>query len=285
MDRHFRPKTTLLVTGADGRVGRLLRSVWCRNPPDLVRLVWTSRHTGPWRDLLAGPLDPAPDHCIILHLAAALSPVAAAAQRSVAMAHAVATAARQGRAKHILFASSMAVYAPTDTDSHEMSDLRAPTRYGRAKCDAEWICRQAAGGVPVTALRLGNVLGADALTATARKGRRVWLDPVLDRAGGPLRSWIAPMELARVLGGLIDNICNGESLPDVLNVASPGPVAMGDILDAMGTDWHYGPPSLATRPRVTMSMARLNEVVPLYRMSAHDMVSDWQGTLLRAVAR
>lgn len=244
----------LMVTGADGRVGRLLQAAWAGHPPKGVVPICCARGSGYWQDLLVGPLDPVPTGAVVLHLAADLSCGTDAAQRSVAMAHAVATAARQGRARHILFASTAAVYAPADHDLDEASACHPVTPYGHAKLLAEAACRAAAGPVPVTALRIGNVVGAGALIGAVRGDDPVKLDPVPGRQGGPMRSWIAPGELARLICQLAERTAD---LPKVLNVASPGARTMGDLLDAAGLPWVYGPYRDQVLPRLTLNTSRL----------------------------
>jgi nucleoside-diphosphate-sugar epimerase len=244
----------LVVTGADGRVGRLLQAAWVGQPPTGVAPILCSRHWGHWQDLSAGPLDPAPPGSVVLHLAADLSGGPDAAARSTFMAQAVATAARQGRARHILFASTAAVYAPADRDLDETSLVSPATPYGRAKLAAESACRAAAGPVPVTALRIGNVVGACALIGAARNIGLVQLDPVQGRSGGPMRSWIAPGELARVICRLAKRCAD---LPDALNLASPGAWTMGDMLDAAADPWVYGPYRDRVLPRLTLDTTRL----------------------------
>jgi hypothetical protein len=77
---------------------------------------------------------------------------------------------------------------------------------------------------------------------------------------------------------LIDRIRDDLPVPSVLNVATPGPVCMGDILDAAQIGWDYGPPAASARPRVTMSVAKLGRLMPLPAMTAQQMVADWRET-------
>jgi nucleoside-diphosphate-sugar epimerase len=254
--RHLQ-EIPLVVTGADGRVGRLLQAAWTAQPPKGVVPIWCARNKGHWQDLLAGPLDPAPNGAIVLHLAADLSDGGDALARSAAMAQSVAHAARQGRARHILFASTAAVYAPADVDLAEGSPCRPMTPYGHAKLLSEMVCRAAAGLVPMTALRIGNVLGAGALIGSVQGDGLIRLDPVPGRSGGPMRSWIAPGELARLLCQLSVLAGQGTVLPDVLNLASPGAWTMGDMLDAAGYPWAYGPDRAQVLPRLTLDTSRL----------------------------
>jgi nucleoside-diphosphate-sugar epimerase len=271
----------LVVTGADGRVGRLLRAAWAGQPPKGVVPIWCARNSGYWQDLLAGPLDPVPTGAVVLHLACDLSDGPDAAARSAAMASAVATAARQGRARHILFASTAAVYAPSDHDLDETSACQPTTAYGQAKLVAEAACRAAAGPVPMTALRIGNVVGAGALIGAARGDGPVELDPVAGRPGGPMRSWIAPGEMAR----LISQLARRADLPDALNLASPGALTMADLLGAAGYPWAYGPYRDQVLPRLTLDTTRLATYCPgLATPTPVEMMADLRRTQAYRVA-
>ena len=79
----------------------------------------------------------------------------------------------------------------------------------------------------VTALRIGNYAGSGALFHAARQGP-VSLDQFPD-GRSPLRSYIGPVSLARVLAALL---AAPGALPPVLNVALPGGVEMAALLHA-----------------------------------------------------
>jgi nucleoside-diphosphate-sugar epimerase len=267
-------RAPLIVTGSTGRIGRAVRFYWGELPGQTS--IWTSRAQGPWPDLLQGDLDPCPRGAIILHLAADLSGGPSAAARTVALAKAVAVAARQGKARHIFLASSAAVYGSSDKDLHESSECQPVGDYGRAKLQSEQVCRRAAGHVPLTILRIGNVVGADGLVGSARPGSKVWLDPVPGWSGGPLRSWIGPHGLATVLMALVRLARAGQPLPPVLNVAAKGALAMADLLTAADLDWDYGPPNPATLARVTLDTSSLADLVPQPPTSARGLIQEWR---------
>ena len=142
-------------------------------------------------------------------------------------------------ARHVLLASSSAIYGTRG--AHACAETRVPvptSAYGMAKLKAEQAL--AGGAPPVTALRIGNVLGADALMLNAARASAA--HPVhLDRfegGDGPLRSYIGPATLAQVLETLLHA---GPALPDVLNVGAPAPVAMQTLLEAGGTPYAMRP--------------------------------------------
>ena len=99
-----------------------------------------------------------------------------------------------------------------------------------------------------------------------------------------MRSWIAPGELARVICQLARLAARDMTLPDVLNIASPGAWSMGDILDAAGLPWVYGCYSDQVLPRLTLNTARLAACCPgLSSPSPVEMMADLRQTLLHKV--
>ena len=113
-------------------------------------------------------------------------------------------AAAQAGIGQVLLASSSAVYGVNgglpcreDTPTHPVND------YGRAKLEAEAVAdRWRARGLAITALRIGNVAGADALLGGMRPGEPTRIDRFAD-GGSPVRSYIGPVTLADVLAKLL----------------------------------------------------------------------------------
>lgn len=267
----------VLVLGATGRIGGILRKCWPAGP------VWQCRGKAPagaddWRvlDPLADPegLARAASGCAaVLCLAggvpgrgdvSASAPLACAAVRAGAAAGA-----------RVLLASSAAVYGAQDGLLEEEAPVRPVSEYGRAKLRME---TQGAAlgetlGVPVTSLRIGNVAGVDAILGGWRPGF------VLDRfADGrtPRRSYIGPVTLARVLGDLLA----APRLPGVLNVAAPGVVAMGDLLEAADLGWTPRAAPDSAIPEVRLSTAALERFTSFAPAdgTAAGMVAEWRET-------
>ena len=141
--------------------------------------------------------------------------------------------------------------------------------YGRAKMAME--ADAAAHPHPSTVLRISNLAGADAILAGWRPGF------ALDRfADGrtPARSYIGPLSFARVLRAL----AGAQGLPAVLNVAAPGPVEMGVLLDAAALPWTPRPATEATVPRVHLDTGRLAPFVSIAPEAATPagIVAEWQ---------
>lgn len=228
----------VLITGATGRVGALLRKAWSISSPLAFCPVWCARtDEGPsnwvfWDmggDVLP-ELDPVPR--AILHLArsAGMDPDGG---RDIHMARQALRLARL-HAIPLLIASSVAVYGSSAKFVAERAPPRPVTRNGKTKRQLE-LCLSAADKVAF--LRIGNVVGADALIGARCEGL------VLDRAQGsdrgPIRSWIGPRTLAEVLGDLLALAVSGNPLPRQLNIAQEPALAMADLADADQRHWRY----------------------------------------------
>ena len=270
--------TELLLIGANGRVGRLLRRSWGLAGPGAPGLLRQARDGSgdldwdPWSgaDALQRALGrrgaPAPQAALVL---AGVTPrPAAPLDLNAALARACLDGLRAAGIGRVLFASSAAVYGAGD-GRRSFSEEDAPrpdTPYGAAKLDAEAeLFRD--GGMEVAILRIGNVLGADALMANAAHaapGAPLALDRFAD-GSGPVRSYIGPLSLARAVAALA---AHPGPLPDVLNVAARRPVAMADLLDAAGVPWRWSPAPDAARQRITLDCERLAALVPHVPLAA-----------------
>lgn len=247
----------LIVTGAGGRLGRLLRAAWQEDPPDALRPVWTSRSgaTGMTWDIRTAPPPGLPQGADILHLAGVLTGSNDQLAENAAMIPPLLDACAALRARRLWFISSAAVYGPGAAARE--SDPPAPANpYGTAKLAAERQA-QSLSSVPLTILRLGNVVGADALLGPRPAGAEIILDPVPGRDGGPVRSWIGPRSLARLLARLMQVAAP----PPVLNLALDPPLSMSSLLEAGRLPWRYGPERSGTVPTATLSLLRLQALV------------------------
>ena len=262
----------LVITGAGGRLGRLLRCLWPEALDGRLVPVWYAR-----KPLIPGVfswnmgVDAAPDlpaGAVILHLAGSVATLAEYRASTLA----ICAAARVSGARHLFVASSGAVYRPQALESREETPVAPATAYGTAKLSAEQAARDAMP-VGLTLLRIGNIAGADALLGGNGPGRRVVLDPVAGQ-NGPERSYISPTALAAVFSRLAALAVEAAALPLILNVAQPGWIAMGDLLDAAGRDWGFGPPNAGVLPRLTLATDRLAALLPLPATTAADLVAD-----------
>ena len=260
----------VVVVGATGRIGRVLRAVW--GPKAAV---WQARRDVPGHVLW----DPLTARCpialrgsVVICLAGVTRGDALGLNTDLALA--VMRAADDGGAARVLVASSAAVYPPSDRDMAEGDAPDPQSPYGRAKAAME-AAVLAAPGPARSVLRIGNVVGADALIGGARPGVPVVLDPVPGVDGGPLRSWIGPVTLARVLREL----CGIRDLPPVLNVAQPGPLRMAALLEAAGIPWRYGPARPGVVGRATMDVTSISGLLEPHVPPAtgEGLVAEWRG--------
>lgn len=255
----------VLVTGASGRIGAILRRFW---PGHLPAPLW--QHRGPpgsrpgWLDWDMRMPYRGPAPAVILNLAGVTAPPDV--EDNIALAEAALDAGRATGARVILV-SSAAVYGRAGGLLGEDRPLAPLSPYGRAKAEME--ARAAGRGACI--LRLGNVAGADALLGGLVPGH----PPVLDRfADGrmPRRSYIGPATLARVLAALAARA----DLPEILNVAEPGAVGMADLLAAAGIAPDLRDAPATAIASVELDVSRLCALVPLAPADPRRMVAEWR---------
>lgn len=254
--------TTMMITGANGRIGRLLRpwmgaAIWVRRGPGEA-LDWDPL-TGPEPLLTYCARHGAPD--VLLQLGRG---------DEVAIGRATVEAAQKAGIPRVLLASSSAVYGASRPEPWSEDDPAVPTSpYGEAKLAMERACAEPG----VTMLRIGNVAGADALLTNPR--RPLLLDRFPDGAG-PLRNYIGPQTLARVLRALAE----APALPPVLNLATPRPVGMADLADAAGLPLERQPAPPTAIARLTLATARLESLFPFTDTDSDParMVAEWHAS-------
>ncbi|KIC33913.1 NAD-dependent epimerase/dehydratase family protein [Leisingera sp. ANG-M7] len=276
-------KPAVLVLGATGRIGRLLQLC----PPAGLDLRLQTRRE-PSRN---GTGNMAGDWHIFDPLAepAALARAAAGAGAILCLAGPVPGRGAGGMADHIhlgeaavragasagcrvLLASSAAVYGAASGLLEEDAALQPASAYGEAKAEME--ARAAALGadlrVPVCALRVGNIAGFDAALGGWRPGFSL---DVFAGGATPRRSYCGVQSLAQVLGALLQ----APALPPALNVAQPGTVEMGALLQAAGLGFSARPAPPAAIPEVALDVSRLQALLPA-KLAAADpgaMAAEW----------
>lgn len=238
-----------LFLGATGRIGRMVLRHWAEAPPEGATLIPQSRRPGP--GLLAwDPLDPAvPVKADVILAFAGVPRAGPEAAANVDLGRAAVEMARHAGARRVLLASSSAVYGP-QAMAREDGPCTPVNSYGAAKLEME--AAVADSGIDLCCLRIGNVAWADALLGGMTPGREVKLDRFAD-GGGPVRSYVGPRSLARIL----ESLARAPELPPVLNVGAPAPVTMAALLDAAGADWHWTPAPEGAVQEVTLDCSRL----------------------------
>lgn len=264
-------RVRLLVVGATGRIGRLLRAAWLAAPPAGLTPLWQTRHAPEpgwvaWDPLGAAPM---PDCEAVLDLAGVTHAARGALTLNARIAAAVAAAARGRR---VLFASTVAVYGETGPAADETRAPAPTTPYGAAKREAELAVAGRA-----TILRIGNAIGADALQAAVDAQGAILFDRFPD-GGGPRRSCIGPMTLARTLAAL----ALAPALPPVINVASPGAVDLAAILRAAGVPFDWRPAGPESVRHAVMDCTLLTTLVPLPPADPAAIAAEWRPPADRA---
>lgn len=265
---------TLLVLGANGKLGRLARAVWAVHPPAGWRIRSVARHEGA-ADLRWAPGDPASDlgHAdAIVALwgvtgAGDMADNARLAQTACALGEAVG-------ARRVLHLSSAAVYGPDGAPWREDTEPAPVSAYGKAKRDMERaIADHPAAGKSVI-LRVGNMVGADSLFAALSRLEAPALDRFPD-GSGPRRSYLTARTLAEALVFLADD---SRPVPQVLNLADDGETDMADIVRADGREpgWREAPDNAVAA--ATLDLARLRGVMNLdpVRAAPEGLVADWR---------
>ncbi|WP_254683416.1 NAD(P)-dependent oxidoreductase [Phaeobacter sp. LSS9] len=289
-----------LILGASGRIGGLLRHQWASAGADL-RWQRRARPEGAeagaqgWHVLdpltdpdalaeaarcaaailcLAGPVPGGAAgrelsaRQLVQHRDLALATLEAAARVREAE-----TGAGTG-APRLLLASSAAVYGAAPGPLSEDIPLAPMAPYGVAKAEMEQAAQARAAelGLEISLLRIGNIAGIDAILGGWRAG--FCLDQFAD-GQTPRRSYIGPRTLAEVLATLIQ--C--PDLPQVLNIAQPGAVAMGDLLQAAGLDCARRPAPAQAIAEVQLDVTRLigllaDQPAALPAASPQDLVAE-----------
>lgn len=271
------PRRRLIVAGATGRIGHILWQAWNTSPPSAFDVTWTGRRAaGPvgaaqvacrleQPDAFAALLRPAD---LVLDLAGPTRPVgnrgfedhARLFEALLALSHCP-----------VITMSSSAVYG-SGLNRTETMPPAPQNDYGRAKVAVEALV---AKSNRATALRLGNVAGADALLGGATSGQTVSLDQ-FEGGTTPRRSYLGPFGLAQIMVQLCEQ---AESLPDILNLCGTHDTEMADLLDEAGMEWTgRAAPETAVKA-LTLSPDLLSEHVDLPPLSgtAADVIADWRG--------
>lgn len=258
----------LLVLGATGKLGRMLRAWWARFSPPFVP-VWQARGPRPGHVVWSPGASPEAlgRADVVLALWGVTRGTSEALAANAELARAAHDVAQAVGARRLLVASSAAVYGPGE-GLREATPTRPVTPYGIAKLDAERTLDALARSETtprICRVRLANVVGADSLFASLAEGRALVLDRFAD-GQGPLRSYLAPGDLAAAIEVLAT--CDARELPAVVNVAGDRPLVMEALARAWGAEptWRPAPPDAVAR--VTLDTRRLGALMGPLRASS-----------------
>lgn len=286
---------SMIFIGASGRVGRMVSTAWRIDRGPVDQVVVQTRGQNAATDvtsLLWDPMTGAAPLCDwvarhgTLRTMVVLAGVTPGNGQDLALnsniAVACVTAAAAARIPRVLIASSSAVYGFGDGTPFAESAICQPANaYGEAKLAMEHACHSlTASGIEICCLRIGNVAGADALllnVAQTAFGDPVAIDTFAN-GRGPVRSYIGPKSLARVLATLA---MQDTVLPPVLNIAAPEPISMDELAQAAGYSWTARPAQQYAQQRITLDSTLLGE---LYNFTTEEscpsqMVLQWKETL------
>lgn len=271
---HF-PDT--LVLGATGRIGRLLQHSW--DQPALgPAVLWQGRVLGGMqRAAHRVVLDPLRDPAGLAQAAVGRQILCLAGgipgrgnlDDNWPLAEAALRAASPGG--RVVLCSSAAVYGNQSGLLDEATPLHPANDYGRAKLEMEQRSAALAAdiGIHLCVLRIGNIAGLDAILGGWAPGFQ------LDQFGDgstPARSYIGAATLAQALAALLALA----QLPAVVNLAQPGLVQMGALLEAAGLDWVARPAPNSAIARVALDTTLLQDLLQLPEADAADMVRQWR---------
>ncbi|WP_204112712.1 NAD-dependent epimerase/dehydratase family protein [Shimia biformata] len=278
----------VLILGANGRIGRLLRLVWGTGARFQLDPVWQCRNPvqGDSTQCIALDFMADPDGLIkamtgsdcVLVLAGVTPGLGVAEARfadNSRIAQAVLDAAMIAKPARVFLTSSAAVYgvASAGLDGHAETGATQPAApYGLSKLHME----QVAAAHPfarTTCLRIGNVAGADQLLGPGLRSL-IALD-VFPGGNGPLRSYLGPKALADILASLIRAPM---PLPPVLNVGGDDAVDMLDLVVAAGMriQRRDAPDGLPERVALDTHLLQRHITLPKGTSDAATIVQDWQ---------
>ncbi len=252
----------LVILGAGGKLARLLRPVFPQKARWLTRADVDILDTAALRVALRGA-------DVVICMAGVTNASAQPLHMNTDIAVRTLDAAQEVSAGRVILLSSAAVYGGTAGICAEDGPTAPYSEYGKAKLAMESAAAQHPH--PNTVLRLGNVAGADAILAGWVPGFR--LDQLPD-GSTPCRSYIGPNALARTLSALSE----APALPPRLNVAAPGCIQMGALLDAACLEWRPKPATAATIPTVNLDTTRLRTFTEFKAADSTPIgiVEDWQ---------
>jgi nucleoside-diphosphate-sugar epimerase len=204
----------------------------------------------------------------------------------------------------VLLASSSAVYGLGERDPSQtaaepaaMSETTPCTplnAYGESKLRMETAADAYRDAIAdICCLRIGNVVGADALLLNARVQRKpapaqivatrpltihCFGTPSQDAAFcGPLRSYIGPRKLADVLHGLA---CHNGPLPARLNIAAPRTVHMDALAQAAGLSWEQRSAPQGAVQAVKLDCSKLalllDDMFKANDSTPEQMIAEWK---------
>lgn len=267
----------VLVMGSGGRLGRLLRAAKKRDRVQHVEMVFQS--SGSEADIrwkAGDALDKLPTATTVIGLWGVTSGNETALRGNTELAQLTLHVANAVGASLAIHISTAGVYGPGRMMGED-HPLMPVSCYGHSKIDMEtWINEQPEHTeLTNITLRVANVVGADSLAPGLMSDKPIAVDRFADGAG-PQRSYVAA-------GDLFDVFCrlsqmSPKTIPPLLNIAAPNPVAMEDLAHAARKKliWRDAPRNAVQT--VSLDVSALRKLLPeaCSRTTAAQMIDDWR---------
>ncbi|NVO25932.1 NAD-dependent epimerase/dehydratase family protein [Donghicola sp. C2-DW-16] len=264
----------VIVTGANGQVGRRVLRAWRHEAPGFD-YVAVARQAGPdWQAWEAGQPPVVPKARAVVGLWGVCFGTLDETRVNLDLARAAQDLAAATGADRVIHLSTQSVYGRHCQNAAEDQTPTPANPYGTAKAEMEEMLRGIHAPKPVI-LRVANVIGADAISRSLAGDAPVVLDRFAD-GSGPVRSFIGIADLARIIAALVT--CPLDQCPDVMNIASPVDLPMDAILNAAGRAFEWRDAPAGALPSATIATDRLRASgLPQPRAtSAEALYRDWQ---------
>ncbi|MCA0920378.1 NAD-dependent epimerase/dehydratase family protein [Pseudooceanicola nanhaiensis] len=276
----------VIVLGAGGRLGRILRRVWSSGQVAGRDITWVSRNPissiSTEKSVIWGPgasVAELPRGASVLALWGVTPGPGRDLDANVSLALDAQRLARRIGADRVLHCSSSAIYAPDARPQDETAPPAPPNAYGRAKREMEQALLARRGALPddprACVMRLTNIGAADSLFGSLDSGAPMVIDQFADGTG-PARSYLAPLDLAAALRVLLTYPL--EDLPALINLAGPAPVAMADLARTAGRAFDWRPAPAGAMPMVNLDTTLQTRLIGPLPDSADPqaLIRQWQ---------
>lgn len=269
----------VLVTGSNGRLGRLLRGLWSQNPPVGWHPIWLGREPACDIDHI---WEPGVSTHALPHTHAILAlwgvvPGLGNLDDNSRLAEAAMELGKSVGAQHVLHCSSAAVYGA----GHSLKEtcFTAPeTHYGQSKKAMEdtvesWV-KAYPDGPTACLMRLANVVGADSLFSAMNEPKPMVLDQFSD-GSFPCRSYVSVSCFSKAIQGILN--CIPSNFPPVVNIAEPDMYSMWDLVRSSGRAVRFQKANRAALTQVGMDVDLLQGMTgALTRKTATNLINEWR---------
>ncbi len=264
----------VIVTGANGQVGRRILRAWSRKQPPFP-VVAVARSAGPdWQEWQIGSTPIVPRARAVIGLWGVCFGTLEETRANLTLAQAAQRLGAETGADRVIHLSTQSVYGRHCDQATEAQPLTPANSYGQAKAEMEAYLQSAEGPRPII-LRVANVIGADAISRALAGTDKVTLDRFSDGTG-PLRSFVGIADLADLIACAVT--CPLDACPDVINVGSTRPLHMEEILQAANRSFEWrDAPHGALRVATVSTEKLVQSALPIPQATtAAALYQDWK---------